>query len=740
MERIKATVIEIIFYNEENCYAVVGMEHPQMDFVAVGYLPHAEKGRTFVLEGEWKTNPKYGEQFAFTAFTEELPNTVEGIEAFLASGLLKGIGKKTAAAIVAHFGEDTLSIIENEPLRLAEISGISEKKAQNVSEAYRAHREFAQITVYFQKYGITPAYAMKLYKVYGSDTIKEVEENPYRMVDDIFGIGFKKADAIARQMGIAMDSEYRVRSGILYALGRFAEREGHTFYPQKEFCEKAAAFLEVSASDIYEMTVQMAFDGDVHLETLEGRSVIFPIRYWQAEQNVCAKLLVLNDSPLSHIADECEMERLIQSIEAETGIELSENQRFAVSSSLASGVSVITGGPGTGKTTILNTIMRIFDRRGISAAIAAPTGRAAKRITETSGYPASTVHRLLEYYYSEGGDGMRFGKTAEDPLDYQAVIVDEVSMVDILLMDGLLSALRPGTRLILVGDADQLPSVGAGNVLRDIIESEVIYSVQLTEIFRQAQESMIVVNAHRINRGEYPDCNVKEKDFFLLRQQNEKEVVATIKDLNLRRLPNFYQSDAVRDIQVMTPVRKGMLGTHQLNEELQQVLNPPSPEKREKKHGDRIFREGDKIMQIKNNYQLSYRRTDTMQEGEGVFNGDVGFIQSIDDENGQLYALFDDNKYVAYEFSQLDEVELAYAITVHKSQGSEFPIIIMPVSWFPPMLATRNLLYTAVTRAKDVVVLVGSEAHMRAMVDNNPIVQRYSGLKARLQRFLNSPL
>ncbi len=335
---------------------------------------------------------------------------------------------------------------------------------------------------------------------------------------------------------------------------------------------------------------------------------------------------------------------------------------------------------------------------------------------------------------------MRFGKTAEDPLDYQAVIVDEVSMVDILLMDGLLSALRPGTRLILVGDADQLPSVGAGNVLRDIIESEVIYSVQLTEIFRQAQESMIVVNAHRINRGEYPDCNVKEKDFFLLRQQNEKEVVATIKDLNLRRLPNFYQSDAVRDIQVMTPVRKGMLGTHQLNEELQQVLNPPSPEKREKKHGDRIFREGDKIMQIKNNYQLSYRRTDTMQEGEGVFNGDVGFIQSIDDENGQLYALFDDNKYVAYEFSQLDEVELAYAITVHKSQGSEFPIIIMPVSWFPPMLATRNLLYTAVTRAKDVVVLVGSEAHMRAMVDNNPIVQRYSGLKARLQRFLNSPL
>lgn len=733
MKRIKATVTEIIYYNEENCYAVVGVENPDMDFVAVGYLPHAEKGRSFLLEGQWKTHPTYGEQFAFTAFREEMPSTSEGIQAFLSSGILKGIGKKTAASIVERFGEDSLRIIEEEPMRLMEINGIGKIKAASVGEAYRAHREFARLTVYFQQYGISPSYVMKLYKIYGSDTIRAVEENPYQLVDDVFGIGFKKADAIAEKLGIARDSEFRLRSGIKYALLLYTG-EGHTFIPQKQFCEKTADFLDVCSDDIYEMTVQMAFEGEVHLETLEERSVIFPIGLWKAERNVCARLMELDHAPLPHIASDREMERLISGIEKQTGLVLSENQRFAVSSSLKNGVSVITGGPGTGKTTILNTIMRIFTHCGINAAVAAPTGRAAKRISETSGYPASTIHRLLEYYYSEGEDAMRFGKTAEDPLDYEAVIIDEASMVDILLMDGLICAIRPGTRLILVGDADQLPSVGPGNVLRDIIQSEAVYCVKLTEIFRQAQESMIVVNAHRIHRGDYPDCNAKDTDFFLLRTENEREILATIQDLSIRRLPDFYTDcDPVRDIQVMSPVRKGFLGTRQLNQELQGILNPPSEKKQERKHGERVFREGDKIMQTKNNYQLAWKRLDDLQDGQGVFNGDVGFIQSIDTENGLLYALFDDNKYVCYEFGQLDELELAYAITVHKSQGSEFPIIIMPVSWFPPMLATRNLLYTAVTRAKKVVVLVGSEARMRDMVDNNRIVSRYSGLAARLR-------
>ena len=420
-----------------------------------------------------------------------------------------------------------------------------------------------------------------------------------------------------------------------------------------------------------------------------------------------------------------------------TGITLSENQKEAVKNSLNHGVSVITGGPGTGKTTIINSIINILTQSGFKTAIAAPTGRAAKRITETSGYEASTIHRLLEYYYSESADAMTFGKTAEDPLDYNAIIIDEASMIDLMLMNGLVSAIRPGTRLILVGDADQLPSVGAGNVLRDIISSEFVFCEKLTEIFRQAKESLIVVNAHKINKGEYPDCNEKGKDFFMMRQKTEKDMLQLIKDLCVRRLPAYYDDLlAVRDIQVLTPVRKGLLGSINLNKELQAVLNPPSPELEEKKFGDRIFREHDKVMQIKNNYELRWRNQEDFTDGEGVFNGDVGFINSIDKEYNEVTVVFDGCRYVTYDFNQLDELELAYAITVHKSQGSEFPVVIMPMSWFPPMLATRNLLYTGVTRGKTAVVLVGSENKMHGMVDNNRITERYSGLAVRLQMLM----
>lgn len=432
------------------------------------------------------------------------------------------------------------------------------------------------------------------------------------------------------------------------------------------------------------------------------------------------------------------MQSLISRTENSTGIFLSENQKHAVITSLNMGVSVITGGPGTGKTTIINTMISLLEASGLKTAIAAPTGRAAKRITETSGHYASTIHRLLEYYFSESENMMRFGRTREDPLEYDAVIVDEASMIDLLLMNGLVSAIRPGTRLIIVGDADQLPSVGAGNVLRDIIDSEYIYCTKLTEIFRQAKESMIVVNAHRINNGEYPSCNDKDKDFFLLRRSSEKEMLSTIKQLCLSRLPDFYTDiSATADIQILTPVRKGLLGSINLNRELQEVLNPPNPGAEEKTFGERIFREGDKVMQIKNNYQLKWKNLEDFTEGEGIFNGDVGFIHKVDREFNEITVIYDDVKYVTYNFNQLDELELAYAVTVHKSQGSEFPIIIMPVSWFPPMLATRNLLYTAVTRGKRAVVLVGSENKLQAMVDNNRISERFSGLGFRLKRFLD---
>ncbi len=737
-EEKQGAIAEIIFHNQENAYTIAVFETEEEQFTAVGNLPACRKGSTYIIRGQWKVHPTYGEQFAFNSFEEVMPSSEAGIQEFLASGVLKGIGKKTAAAIVARFGSETFDIIEREPQRLTEISGIGEKKAEAVSDAFRSHREFAEITLYLQQFGINADYAMKLYKVYGRDTIAAVEENPYRLAEDVYGIGFKKADKIAQKMGIAKDDEHRLKSGLKFTLWYFTG-EGNTFLPQKVLCEKAGALLEVEQEKLSDCLVEMAFQGDVHIENLENRSVVFLMPYYMAEQNVCKCLAAINSAPLRPIGSD--VDSLIAVAEQESGISLSDNQKYAVKASLKEGVSVITGGPGTGKTTIINAIIGILRHSGLKTAIAAPTGRAAKRITETSGYEASTIHRLLEYYYSEGDDAMRFGKTAEDPLDQDAIIIDEASMIDLLLMDGLVSAIRPGTRLILVGDADQLPSVGAGNVLRDIINSEYVYCVKLAEIFRQAKESLIVVNAHRINQGEYPDCNEKGKDFFMMRQKTEKEMLALIQDLCMRRLPAYYTDVLpVRDIQVLTPVRKGLLGSINLNRELQEALNPPCPELEERQFGDRIFREHDKVMQIRNNYELKWRNQEDFTEGEGIFNGDVGFINRIDREFNEVTVVFDECKYVTYDFNQMDELEHAYAITVHKSQGSEFPIVIMPMTWFPPVLATRNLLYTGVTRGKEAVVLVGSENKMHGMVDNNRITERYSGLRSRLSKLLTSDL
>lgn len=735
IEEKQGVIADIIFHNQENSYTIAVFETEDEQFTAVGTLPSCRKGSNYLIRGQWKVHPSYGEQFAFFEFEEILPSSKEGIEDFLASGVLKGIGKKTAALIVAKFGDKTLEIIENEPKRLTEISGIGPKKAETVAEAFRSHREFANISLYLQQYGINADYAMKLYKVYGPETIAAIEDNPYQLVDDVFGIGFKKADRIAQKMGVAKDDENRIKSGVRFTLGYFAS-EGNTFLPQSFLSEKTADLLEVSIEKIDDVLVEMAFQGDVHIDRLENRNVVYLFPYYMAEQNVCKCLGSLNSAILKPIGSD--LDSLIRVTENVSGIKLSENQKDAVKNSLQHGVSVITGGPGTGKTTIINAIMDILTQSGFKTAIAAPTGRAAKRITETSGYEASTIHRLLEYYYSESEDSMSFGKTSEDPLDYNAVIIDEASMIDLMLMNGLVSAIRPGTRLILVGDADQLPSVGAGNVLRDIIASEYIFCVKLTEIFRQAKESLIVVNAHKINKGEYPDCNEKGKDFFMMRQKTEKEMLQLIKDLCIRRLPAYYtELLPVRDIQVLTPVRKGFLGSINLNKELQDVLNPPCSELEEKKFGERLFREHDKVMQIRNNYELKWKNQEDFTEGEGVFNGDVGFINHIDKEFNEVTVVFDECKYVTYDFSQMEELELAYAITVHKSQGSEFPIIIMPMSWFPPVLATRNLLYTGVTRGKQAVVIVGSEDKMHAMVDNNRITQRHSGLGVRLKMLMS---
>ena len=734
LEEKQGTIAEIIFHNNENGYTVAVFETETEAFTAVGNIPSASVGRGYVLRGEFITHQTYGEQFSVKEFEEIMPSTKDGIKEFLSSGAMKGIGRKTASAIVSRFGIDTLKIIEQEPQRLTEVSGIGKKTAQRIAEAFGKHREFANIVLYLQQFGISADYAMKLYQVYGADTVKAVEENPYRLVEDVFGIGFKKADKIAEKMGVAEDDEFRIKSGVKFTLSYFAG-EGNTFLPQNVLCEKTGQLLDLSIQLIEDELPAMAFSGDIRIENLDGRNVVFLEAYYMAEQNVCKRLAAINSAELKPISGG--VDSLISRTENATGIYLSQNQKHAVITSLNMGVSVITGGPGTGKTTIINTIINILEESGLKTAIAAPTGRAAKRITETSGHYASTIHRLLEYYFSESENMMRFGKTKEDPLDYDAVIVDEASMIDLMLMNGLVSAVRPGTRLIIVGDADQLPSVGAGNVLRDIINSEYIYCTKLTEIFRQAKESMIVVNAHRINRGEYPDCNAKDKDFFLLRRGSEKEMLETIKNLCLTRLPGYYKDvSPTADIQILTPVRKGILGSINLNKELQEVLNPPQPGLEEKQLGERIFREGDKVMQIKNNYQMTWKNLEDFTEGEGVFNGDVGFIKKVDREFNEITVVYDEIRYVTYHFNQLDELELAYAITVHKSQGSEFPIVIMPVSWFPPMLATRNLLYTGVTRGKKSVVLVGLENKLNSMVDNDRISERFSGLGIRLKRLM----
>jgi exodeoxyribonuclease V alpha subunit len=736
MEIKQGVFTEIIFHNDENGYTIAEMETDDELLTVVGNLPSAVKGACYELTGTFKVHPRYGEQFAFTEAMEKMPTTRIGIEGFLASGVIKGIGPKTATSIVNTFGEDTLRIIEEEPEKLSRVPGIGRKKADSIGESFAEHREFADVSLFFQGYGVTAVQALRLYKEYGRDCVELIRENPYRLVEEVRGMGFRKADEIASKLGIEPDSPFRIKSGISYCLWYYIG-DGNTYLPQDELCEKVVSLLDVTREQVRENMVEMAFTGDIQVDTLDGVPVVYVFAYYSAEQKVCRNIAAINHGTLKSLS--VDIEKSIELTENATGVRLSEEQKAAVRKSLTSGISVITGGPGTGKTTILNTIINIFEESDFKVAIAAPTGRAAKRITETSGHYASTIHRLLEYFYSEGTDEMQFGKTADDPLEYDVVVVDEASMIDLMLMQGLTEAIRPGTRLIMVGDSDQLPSVGAGNVLLDIIESGFVQTAKLTEIFRQAEESRIVVNAHRINHGEYPLLNGSNTDFFFMSRASEKDMLELIIQLATHRLSDYYDDiDPMKDIQILTPTRKGLIGTSSLNDALQEAFNPPSDKVAEKKYGDHILRTGDKVMQIRNNYQMAWKIPGEAEGGQGVFNGDVGFIKSVDNEYGVITVVFDDEKYVEYDFSQLEELELAYAVTVHKSQGSEFPIVIMPVSWFPPMLATRNLLYTAVTRGKRVVVLVGSENRMCAMVDNDRIKMRYSGLRYRLEKLMTT--
>lgn len=730
-EEVRGHISELVYTNESNYYAVLLFETDKEQFFAVGYMPSPRLGREYLLSGEWKNHPKYGEQFSFTSFEELTPSGAAAICTYLSSGLIKGVGPATARALVRKFGDDTLKIIAEDPERLCEVSGIGKIKAEAISSSYREQTEYADTIIALAGFDITANTAIKLYKQYGANAPEIVKENPYRLVDEMYGIGFGTADKIAKNAGIAKDSPYRIKSGSIFALERLAAG-GDTYAPEKSFTESTAQFLDVTRQQVSEALFELVMDGEIYKESLGGEDILMLYRFKRAESYCASKLKMLCECELTGIAGNAE--KLIAASEQRSGMRLSDTQKNAVISSLKNGVSVITGGPGTGKTTIINTILTILSAENITTLLAAPTGRAAKRMSQAAGESAMTIHRMLEYGHSEDSDFLYFGKNEENQIDADCIIIDEASMIDILLMEALLRAIKPGTRLLLVGDADQLPPVGAGNVLSDILSCEMIHSVRLKEIFRQAQESMIVVNAHNVNHGEYPSYNQKDTDFFLLERNKETDIVETIKDLCKNRLPSFYKDiDSAKDIQVLTPTRKGSCGTYELNKILREVLNPKTPDKREKLIGDKLFREGDKVMQNKNDYTLSWKDLNTFESGEGVFNGDMGIVKSVDNEEGTISVIFDDSRLVCYDYANIDEVEAAFAMTVHKSQGSEFAVVVMPIAGFPPMLSTRNLFYTAITRAKTGVVLVGSPKIANAMVDNNFSAKRYSGLGERLK-------
>ncbi|MBQ0040929.1 MAG: ATP-dependent RecD-like DNA helicase [Clostridiales bacterium] len=725
---------KIIFNNEENGYTVAIFDTEDGAIRIAGSFNAPKIGAKYKLDGSFTIHRKYGEQFSFTSYEEVLPEGADAIYEFLAAGNIRGVGPKTAELIVDTFGEDSLVVIGETPEMLLQIKGIGPNTLAKISESYAETREFAQISLELRELGIEMSHAVKIFKMYGKESVGIVKENPYSLVEDVYGLTFQKADMIASKIGYDADSEFRIESGIKYVLRSWAA-SGSTLMPEELLIEKVIELLDTQTERVKDALLQMAFSGSIQTDVIDEMPVVYLYGYYYAEQRVAANLRRLMRASMPIIP--ANIDNLINDAEANLGeIALSEEQRSAVKSALLGNCTIITGGPGTGKTTIINTLVSIFKIMEMKVALAAPTGRAAKRMEEASGEPAMTVHRLLEYEYSPDEDEMYFGRNSENPLDYQAIIIDEASMIDIMLMDGLLEAIKDGTIFIMTGDADQLPSVGAGNVLRDIIASDYIYTARLKAIFRQAQGSLIISNAHQINNGEYPELGGADSDFFVIQKANEEEVLEEIKGMVGGRLERYYDFvNGAEDIQVLTPTKRGVLGAPSLNSVLQEVINPPQESIAEMKVGARTFREGDKVMQLRNNYSAEWKDAETFMTGEGIFNGDMGTVESINAEEHSMVVRSDD-RLITYEGEMLEEIDLAYAVTVHKSQGSEFPVVIIPMWQFPPMLMTRNLLYTAVTRGKKLVVIVGNPRYLQWMIDNNRADGRYTGLKYRLENSL----
>ena len=747
MATVTGYVEKIKYRNEENGYSVLSVTDGSEEYVLVGNFTYISEGERIEATGRMVEHSIYGEQLAVESYEIKAPEDTLAIERYLGSGAIKGVGAALAKRIVKKFKADTFRILEEEPERLSEVKGISEKMAMSISAQVEEKRDMRQAMLFLQQYGISMNLALKIYRHYGQKLYSVIQNNPYQLADDIQGVGFKIADEIASRVGIFTDSDYRIKSGLFYALLQ-ASGNGHTYLPEAELLHNASELLSVETGRMEKHLMDLQMEKKLVVKEKDGEGIVYPAQFYYMELNTARMLHDLNVH--SKIPAQQIRTRLLKLTEQDP-FPLDELQEQAVYEAVSHGLLIITGGPGTGKTTTINTIIRYFEQEEMEILLAAPTGRAAKRMSEATGRESKTIHRLLELTGIPAGDsgaesagesrleGMHFERNEENPLEADVIIIDEMSMVDISLMHALLKAVTVGTRLILVGDVNQLPSVGPGNVLRDMIESGKFPVVKLTKIFRQAAQSDIIVNAHKINAGEQVPLNKRSRDFLFIRREHPADIIKDMMVLIKDKLPDYVHAP-MEEIQVMTPMRKGALGVEQLNRLLQERFNPPGPSKKEKEAGGTVFRTGDKVMQIKNNYQLAWevrnRYGIPVKTGEGVFNGDIGIVREINHFAETLEVEFDEGRRAEYSFRQLEELELAYAITIHKSQGSEYPAVVIPIYPGPRMLMTRNLIYTAVTRAKACVCLVGIPEVFQAMVDNATEQKRYSGLKDRILEIL----
>ena len=723
MPVFECVIEDITFRNDTNGWAVLQCVTGRDELCAVGVMPFVAAGEHVRLTGEWVEHPEYGRQLKVSQCESIMPATKSGMEKYLASGMIKGIGPATAKTLIQHFGLRVMDVLESEPERLAEVDGIGPKRAAMIGESFQEQMEMRNTMMFLQRYDITPTLCMKVYRRFGERTQAILQSNPYRLVDEVSGVGFRTADRIALAIGIDANAPERLKSGLRYALSNAASVSGHVYLPRAMLLYQASSLLSVDEDTLDGTLRELIIRRELICVPIDEIDAIYLPEMYETEIDVSQRLIRMLNAAKSE--ESSGIEERIDAYEREENVQLCAEQREGVTEAVTGGLTIITGGPGTGKTTGIKCMIRLMSRMG-EVLLTAPTGRAAKRMSEATGCPAKTIHRLLEF----SGEENVFARNEDNPLDASMVIVDEMSMVDLFLMRSLLHAIKPGTRLVMVGDADQLPSVGAGNVLGDLIASDVIPVVRLTQIFRQAGESMIVQNAHRINRGEMPIMNGKGTDFFIERRDSVQAAVESLVQLVSKRLPSYMPLDPLRDIQVLSPTKKGDIGVAQLNRVLQAALNPPERGKPERARGETLFRRGDKVMQVRNNYQLEWTRTG--EQGQGVFNGDIGYVTGIDPEEHTVEVTFDDERTAEYDDTVIEELELAYCVSVHKSQGSEFPAVVMPVWNWPPLLMTRNLFYTAVTRARKLVVLVGRENCVARMVGNNEIRKRYSALSRRL--------